>query len=217
MQPVIQMSGMSDGMKYYAAAIEAAGGVPRVGYCPQPDLTCDGLLLGGGEDVDPARFGQENRGAYPPDLARDEAEFALLEAYWKAGKPILGICRGMQILNVFLGGDLVQDLPDEERPFHRRKEGYAVHPIRTAPGSLLHGWYGGIVQVNSSHHQVVDRPGRGAIVTAWSEAGRAEAIEVPGRPVMGVQFHPERPSFLKLRTEEEDSLAIFRWLLQQCK
>lgn len=218
MAPVIQMSGTSDGMKHYEASIRAAGGIPRPGYCPLPDLTCDGLLLGGGEDVQPALFGQEDRGSGPADPARDRAELALLEAYWKAGKPILGICRGMQILNVFLGGDLIQDLPDSQRPFHRSGKGPdAVHPIRTAPDSLLHGWYGQIFQTNSSHHQVVDRPGRGVVITAWSEGGTAEALEVPGRPVLGVQFHPERPSFQNLRGDGEDPLAIFHWLLRQCK
>ena len=216
MPPIIQISGAQGAMDRYAAAIQNAGGAARTGYCPQADLSCDGLLLCGGEDVDPAFFGQENRGSMPPDLARDRAELALLAAYWAAGKPILGICRGVQILNIFLGGTLIQDLPDGIRPFHRWKGGDAVHLIRAEEDSLLHRWYGGVFPVNSYHHQALDRLGAGLRATAWSERGVIEAVEHENRPVLGVQFHPERMAFANRREDTVDGEAVFRWFLQQC-
>lgn len=216
MAPRIQISGADGAMDNYIAAISGAGGAAVPGYCPAPDLSCDGLLLCGGKDVQPHLFGQENRGSLAPDPARDAAELALLRAFWPTGKPILGICRGMQLLNIFLGGTLVQDLPDHLRPFHQGQKGDAVHPILADEGSLLHRWYGPVFPVNSHHHQVLDRIGAGLTVTARSEGGCPEAAEHPGRPVLAVQFHPERMSFANRRADTVDGAEIFRWLIAQC-
>ena len=164
----------------------------------------------------PHLFGQENRGSLAPDPARDAAELALLRAFWPTGKPILGICRGMQLLNIFLGGTLVQDLPDHLRPFHQGQKGDAIHPILAQEGNLLHRWYGPVFPVNSHHHQVLDRIGAGLTVTARSERGCPEAAEHPGRPVLAVQFHPERMSFANRRADTVDGAEIFRWLIAQC-
>ncbi len=95
----------------YLAALQAAGGRGTARYCPAPDLSFDGLLLAGGDDIDPAQFGQANHGSRGIDPARDGAELALLDAFCAAGKPVLAICRGHQVVNVWLGGGLVQDLP----------------------------------------------------------------------------------------------------------
>ena len=97
-------------------------------------------------------FGQEDRGSNPPDRVRDRAELRLFDAFFRAGKPILGICRGMQVINVALGGDIIQDLPPEVRPFHvpRGKEDQ-VHPIRAAEDSVLASLYGPVFPVNSCH------------------------------------------------------------------
>lgn len=109
--PRLQVSVPAEGADNYTAALERAGGTPAAGYCPAPDLSCAGLVLCGGGDIACELFGQEDRGSNPPDLARDRAELALFQAFYGAGKPILGICRGMQIINVALGGTLIQDLP----------------------------------------------------------------------------------------------------------
>ena len=104
----------------YETAIRAAGGDFVTRCCPEVDLSFDGLLLTGGGDVAPARYGQEDHGCVLVDLERDRAELALIRAYLNAGKPILGICRGLQALNVALGGTLVQDLGETLNAFHRR-------------------------------------------------------------------------------------------------
>lgn len=200
----------------YENAVRAAGGDFVTRYCPEVDLSFDGLLLTGGGDVDPARYGQPNEGSMTPDPDRDRTELALVNAYLDAGKPILGICRGCQILNVALGGTLVQDLGEHLNLFHRRITADKVHPIRAQEGSLLHTLYGAALPVNSAHHQAVDAPGAGVVITAHSESGVAESIELPGRPVLGVQFHPERMTGAHLRPDTANGAAIFQWFLAQC-
>lgn len=204
---------------HYENAVRAAGGEPVTRYCPQADLSFDGLLLTGGGDIDPCRYGRENAGSLESDTDRDRTEFALCQAYLEAGKPILGICRGHQVLNVALGGTLLQDLGEFLNRFHRRTGGSGdkVHTIRANAGSLLHTFYGEMFGVNSSHHQAIEDLGRGLIVTARSETGIVESIELPGKPVLGVQFHPERMTGQHLRPDCVDGGAIFRWLIEQCR
>jgi len=200
----------------YENAVQAAGGDFVTGYCPELDLSFDGLLLTGGGDVDPARYEQKDCGSLLIDPERDRTEFALVNAYLDAGKPILGICRGMQVLTVALGGTLIQDLGDTLNLFHRRIESDKVHPIVAQEDSVLHALYGPLFSVNSAHHQAADIPGKGAVITARSEAGVAEALELPGSPVLGVQFHPERMTGVHLRPDTVDGGAIFRWFIEQC-
>jgi putative glutamine amidotransferase len=96
----------------------------------------------------------------------------------------------MQVVNVALGGTLLQDLPGEIRPFHGGGEEDRVHPVRSREGTLLHRLYGPIFPVNSAHHQAVDRLGEGLETIAWAESGFPEALIHTQRPVLGVQFHP---------------------------
>ena len=206
------------GAANYEAAIQAVGGVPTSLYCPSSAEGFDALVLCGGEDVAPDRFGQENQGSQPPDLHRDAAEFPLVEAFLASNRPILGICRGVQLLNIALGGTLIQDLGPLV-PFHAQAPGTdedKIHPIQTVADSLLHQWYGPLFPVNSSHHQALDRLGEGLRVTARSEGGVVEAVECAGRPILGVQFHPERMTGAHIRPDTVDGAAIFRWFLAQC-
>lgn len=216
-KPRILISGAPGAMTNYENAVRNAGGVPICAYCPPPDLSCAGLLLCGGGDPDPALFGQENQGSDPPDLARDRAELALISAFVEAGRPILGVCRGMQMLNVALGGTLIQDLPPEVRAFHGRAAHDLVHPLRCEEGSLLHRLYGPRMQVNSAHHQGIGRLGEGLVPCAWSESGLVEAFTHRSLPILGVQFHPERMAWDLHRPETNDGAAIYRWLMEQCQ
>lgn len=215
--PKIQLSGEAGKMDRYCDALTQLGGIPVPGYCPAPDLTCDGLLLCGGGDLESSLFGQKNCGSNPPDLARDRAEMALFQAFYQAGKPILGICRGMQVINVALGGTLIQDLPVCSRIFHSPDHGELVHPIRSLEGSVLHGVYGSVFSVNSIHHQAVDQLGAGLRAIAWSESGFPEAIDFPGRPILGVQFHPERMAFAHRRADTVDGAPILDYFLSLCQ
>lgn len=159
----------------------------------QDALTCDGLLLPGGGDMDPKFYGQERIPACgEPNFLRDAAEPLLLRAFLAADKPVLGICRGIQVMNAVLGGDLYQDIkPFEHLPHndHWAK----VHTVTVRRGTLLSRILGqDTVFVNSQHHQAVDRVAPGFTLAALSEDGIVEAIENPdARFCLGVQWHPE--------------------------
>ena len=159
----------------------------------QDALTCDGLLLPGGGDMDPKFYGQARIPACgEPNLLRDAAEPLLLRAFLAADKPVLGICRGIQVMNAVLGGDLYQDIkPFDHLPHndHWAK----VHTVTVRRGTLLSRILGqDTVLVNSQHHQAVDRVAPGFTLAALSEDGIVEAIEKPdARFCLGVQWHPE--------------------------
>ena len=159
----------------------------------QDALTCDGLLLPGGGDMDPKFYGQERIPACgEPNLLRDTAEPLLLRTFLAADKPVLGICRGIQVMNAVLGGDLYQDI----KPFqHLPHNGHwaKVHTVTVRRGTLLSRILGqDTVLVNSQHHQAVDRVAPGFTLAALSEDGIVEAIEKPdARFCLGVQWHPE--------------------------
>ena len=159
----------------------------------QDALTCDGLLLPGGGDMDPKFYGQARIPACgEPNLLRDAAEPLLLRAFLAADKPVLGICRGIQVMNAVLGGDLYQDI----KPFeHLPHNGHwaKVHTVTVRRGTLLSRILRqDTVLVNSQHHQAVDRVAPGFTLAALSEDGIVEAIEKPdARFCLGVQWHPE--------------------------
>lgn len=217
MRPKILLSTGGGNAVNYLAAVKAAGGTGEARYLPPPDLSYDGLVLVGGDDMDPALFGQENTHSQGIDRARDKAELALLDAFCGANKPVLAICRGHQVVNVWLGGDLLQDLGRSLVPFHRKEEGDQVHLVRAAEGSRLHRLYGEVFPVNSSHHQGLGRLGKGLRVTAWSEGGVVEAVEHDTLPLISVQFHPERMTGAHARPDTVDGGAIFQALLKLCE
>lgn len=174
----------------YIRAVERASGRATAVYLPRPGLRFDVLILAGGGDVEPSLYGQKNCGSTHIDPARDRAELALLRACARAGKPVLGICRGHQVINVWAGGGLIQDL-GRQNEIHRSAAGDRIHPVLAQRG-LPAETYGGCFRVNSAHHQAVGPVGKGLIVTACSDDGIVEAVEHRSLPVLGVQFHPER-------------------------
>jgi putative glutamine amidotransferase len=191
----------------YIRAVQAAGGIPLL---LPPHLAADvqaalwerldGLVLTGGGDIDPARFAQP-RHPKTEEIApaRDDLELGLTQRALADNVPLLAICRGIQVLNVALGGTLVQDLPSE-RPgpvSHSQSEPrhQATHPVKIlGEGSRLGRVLGTLdVEVNSMHHQAIDRLGEGLREVAWAPDGVIEAVEMPDedRFVLGVQWHPE--------------------------
>lgn len=160
----------------------------------------DGFLLPGGGDADPKYFGQTPiPGAHQPNPVRDEAELSLIYAARAARKPLLGICRGAQMLNIALGGGLVQDIPSlrpEGIPEHHSDPEHRFrpdHPAIILPGTTLHRILGvDRLLTNSCHHQACDHPAPGLRVSALSPAGLVEAVEsLDGPFLLGIQWHPE--------------------------
>lgn len=172
--------------------------------------SCDGLLVPGGADVDPVHYGQENTASRGIDPERDRDELKLIARFMEAEKPILGICRGEQVLNIALGGTLIQDLPDETHNHNAETDTDRVHRVKvTHP--VLEKLYGAEFVSNSSHHQAVDRLGRGLSVACVSEDGVVEGIVHENGRVLGVQFHPERMAFALRRDDADDGEPIFRY------
>jgi putative glutamine amidotransferase len=204
----------------YIDAVADAGGLPLVLPILGPEHadavldTLDGLVMSGGGDVDPARYGQrpvpEVGGV---DERRDEWEIALVRGALRRGMPILGICRGAQVLNVACGGTLVQDLPSISDHPHRAADRWdeSVHPVEVDGCSkLAEVLEVTSVGVNTLHHQAVADVGRDLCAVAWAEDGTIEAIEFEdSRPVLGVQWHPE------LLTAFGAHRRLFTWIVRQ--
>ena len=183
----------------YEKAMAAAG--LKISYKPSLD-DAGGLLLMGGADVNPDLYGEDRAPETDePDDDRDAIELWLLADALSRNLPILAICRGMQLLNVAHGGTLIQHLqPVEKHQVRSADKSSPVHPIKIVPGTILARIAGARLEVNSRHHQAVGKVGGGLLVSARSDDGLIEAIELPDRPfVVGVQWHPEdQPEHLPL-------------------
>ena len=181
-----------------------------------PDAkTFDGLVIPGGEDIDPARYHQENTGCRKIDPEMDDLQFRTLEAFVRAGKPVLGICNGMQMINIFFGGDLIQHIPTFED--HQHSEGHdSWHAVHAASGSWIAGLYGEEFRVNSAHHQAVGSIGQDLDAVLWARDGVVEGLAHRRLPVWGLQWHPERMD------PPEDAAAVngtpvYQFFLEQCR
>jgi putative glutamine amidotransferase len=196
----------------YFQGVTMAGGI-AVLLPPQPvdrDIAdrvldrLDGLVITGGKDVDPARYGERPHPATDePGGVRDAWEFTLLDRALHRGLPVLGICRGAQVLNVALGGTLHQHLPDViGHTGHRAGNAvFSTLPVRTVAGTRLAALVGESCEVQCYHHQAIAEHGEGLVVSAWDADGVIEALELLGdRFVLAVQWHPE---------ESLDDLRLF--------
>jgi len=179
----------------YPLLVQQAGGLAAMlppddpAYAAAAVARLDGLVIVGGPDVDPSRYGAERSARTgPPAPARDAWELALIDAAMASGTPLLGICRGMQLLNVALGGTLVQHIDG-----HVEAVGvFGRHGVKPVPGTLYAEVEPAETSVPTYHHQAVDRLGRGLVASAHAADGTVEAIELPGAAwVLGVQWHPE--------------------------
>lgn len=201
-----EATGRRDAYDKYLQAIREAGGDPvEVSLSLPPSelaALADSLdavvLTGSPADMDPHRFGAAPHAlTAPPDKLRERTDDLLIEHAFATGKPLLAICYGIQSLNIHLGGSLVQDIPSEmDTEIQHSHEGAsdARHRVRIEGGRLAKLAGQVMVDVNSSHHQSILKPGRGLRVTARAQDGVVEAVEWTGGPgwIMGVQWHPER-------------------------
>jgi gamma-glutamyl-gamma-aminobutyrate hydrolase PuuD len=210
----------------YVDSVVAAGGAPIVlprhgdadGARAAVDAA-DALLLTGGGDVSPLTYGQEpHRAVKLQDPTRDANERAAIERALARGIPILGICRGIQILNVALGGTLIQDIPSQVSGsglhYASPADATVIHSIDIEPGSLLSRVFGTTsTGVNSYHHQAADTIGTGLRVVARAKDGVVEGLESSdGKPILAVQFHPE-----ELAGKDPLFLKLFQWVVDAAK
>lgn len=208
----------------YCYAINQAGGLPIVsamGDAEEYAQLADGILFtGSAYDISPQLYRQENRHSKDCKPELDEMELALFEAFYRAGKPIMGICRGLQMINVAMGGDLIQDIPDEvdcltvhQKVYQKETE---YHPVTAKEDSLLGRLFGKVFTTNSYHHQAVKTCAPGLIPTVITEDGIIEAAEHESKPIFAVQWHPERMVGQE-QTELPNMLPLFRHFIELCK
>lgn len=180
----------------YHRLVQRCGGLAALLPPGDPDTAAaavarlDGLVIAGGPDVEPVRYGADaDPRTGPPARDRDAWELALIDAALEARVPLLGICRGLQLLNVALGGTLVQHLDGHAGPAGV----FGRHEVKPEPGTLLGGILPESVSVPTYHHQAVDRLGSGLLPSAHATDGTVEALELPGAGhfVLSVQWHPE--------------------------
>lgn len=184
------------------------------GYLPVPTLnpgevvSCGGLLLPGGGDITPAFFGEANHGSVGIDTELDILQLRALELCLRSRLPVLGICKGMQLINVALGGTIVQRMDTADRHRYNTRDQY--HTVINAPDSFFAEKWGPSMTVNSAHHQCIGRPGRELIIAQrCPEDNCPEALVHPKFPLLAVQWHPERMPELSKRSPASAVLAIF--------
>ena len=225
-RPLIGIAPSRDGEKVmlaqrYMNAVWRAGGFPVIlGYTTEPEKlseyaeTLDGFLFSGGVDVDPRQYGEEKMfDSVEIDEQRDAFEIALFAAVYPTGKPILGICRGIQSINVCLGGTLHQHMEGHRQSVSAEERTHIVH---IEEGSMLHRLCRKReVRVNTFHHQAVKDVAPGLTVDAVSEDGFVEAVHMEDHPFLfAVQFHPECYNHVE---DDDHSREIFSAFVKACK
>lgn len=174
-----------------------------LGMCPCTSLslsvlsTCDALILPGGGDITPGFYGQSNHGSHIIDTELDLLQIQALEFFIRAGKPILGICKGMQLINIYFGGTLIQDLPSHAE--HQTLDGDLLHMSCVTEDCVLSHLYGKEFMINSNHHQAVDKLGSNLKAVQYSHDHVLEGFVHESLPIIGVQWHPERLPFIQTK------------------
>ncbi len=208
--------------KTYPRAVSAAGGLPLIPMdihrMKEYAELADGLLLTGGTGPHPRLYNEDFDDPDAPktvNVVRDEFEMALIDAFIKAGKPVMGVCRGHQMLNIYFGGHLVQSFPAKGHPNHH----YGTsHPVKVREDSILGRLFGTEFIVNSYHKNAISQLAPGLKITAFSDDGIPEAMEHESLPVFGTQFHPER-----MRGDDKnpalgpDMTPLFEYFMGLCR
>nr|WP_318684176.1 gamma-glutamyl-gamma-aminobutyrate hydrolase family protein [uncultured Acetatifactor sp.] len=175
----------------YERYIEKFSALPVTALSLGEMSSCDALILPGGGDITPAFFGENNQGSHGIDTELDIIQFQALDYALRRNIPVLGICKGMQVINVAFGGTIIQDLPTAS--IHRFQGQDQYHSTVILENSCLYELYGKKALVNSAHHQGLGKLGAGLNVIQWCpEDGCIEAIVHDTPPVLGLQWHPER-------------------------
>jgi len=193
----------------YKKALDAVGIIPVVCDKPQKASDYDGLLLPGGGDITPFLFHEKNLGSKSCSLTEDVIQLLMFQRFFEESKPILGICKGMQLINVALGGSINQDDPMCSSHIYLSHDQY--HMTRALPGSILHTLYGENFITNSAHHQSLKTIGADLMVTQYAHNNVVEGIEHKTAPILGVQWHPERLLDKKHSSGCINGLTLFQY------
>ena len=194
----------------YAAALRACGAEPVFSLDVAESDGCDSLLLPGGGDIHPKYYGEDLRDCRGLDEARDAAEWELMARFTKNGRPVLGVCRGMQMLNVFFGGTLQQHVEGHDA----LEDGSdRIHQTRAAEGSAFFCWWGEEFSVNSTHHQAVGKLAPCLRPLQKAKDGVVEAFAHGALPVLGVEWHPERQMGENRPAGLVDGALVYRYFL----
>lgn len=202
----------------YVKVVESCGAMAIAKQNPDDNVDYDGLILCGGNDVDPLYYGEKMNGSEKLERERDACEIALTKKFLETGKPILGICRGMQLLNVVLGGTLIQHVESVNTHRDIDKEKDLIHEVIANKGSIFENLYGQKFNVNSFHHQAVKTLGYGLTATLFStDKTIVEGYEHKNKPYYGVQWHPERLSLSFARNDAVDGRKIIKFFIDKCE
>lgn len=205
----ILIPGRPELTKNYEAAVISYGALPVVSLSEPSIEEFELLILPGGGDIHPSFFNQTNTASQNLDYELDKAQFRFLELFLKAGKPVIGICKGMQLINVYFGGNILQNMTADQLAVHAYQEEDSYHliffntlsPMPLGDGRQL---FPGKTQVNSAHHQCINHLGQGLTTLQYSLDYVPETIAHISLPVLGFQWHPER-----LFRNGKDSLGPF--------
>ena len=207
----ILIAGKAKSSQNYVNVLKYLGAKPVVSLHPESVYSFDGLILPGGGDICPSYFNQPVIDTRKSDPDLDRLQFHILYQFLHTHKPVLGICKGMQLINVFFGGDLNQHTDSEN--LHQWKGEDQWHETVAAKHSVLETLYGTYFKVNSAHHQSIDTIGQDLSIVQTSADGVVEAIQHDRLPILGVQWHPERMCFDHKKSDAVSGTAIFRWFL----
>ena len=207
----ILIAGKAKSSQNYVNVLKYLGANPVVSLHPESVYSFDGLILPGGGDICPSYFNQPVIDTRKSDPDLDRLQFHILYQFLHTHKPVLGICKGMQLINVFFGGDLNQHTDSEN--LHQWNGEDQWHETVAAKHSVLETLYGTSFKVNSAHHQSIDTIGQDLSIVQSSTDGVAEAIQHERLPILGVQWHPERMCLNHKKSDAVSGTAIFRWCL----
>lgn len=213
MKHQLMIAGRADEIQNYVQAFQTFGieGISMEQCTWEDAVSCSGLVLPGGGDIAPELFGQENQGSVQIDEVLDRLQLKLLGEYIRQGRPVLGICKGIQVINVYFGGTVIQHLPTADA--HRYQNGDQQHMTIATQDSIFSRIYGLRFPVNSAHHQGIGNLGGGLEAVQFAEDQVIEGIVHKELPVIGVQWHPERME----ETEEcPGGRRLLEFWLQYC-